>query len=100
MITTITLLEDLKALSSSLYHNKHKMYYETISQYCLNRNTPEGASKDIVWVSPEQEEKAIQQDSMWELRWYPRTPISFYLLWACDLDVLIRAALAVDEETQ
>lgn len=75
----------------SLTHNEHKSSYQTIEEYfenCLN------CSED--WISKEQREKAIAQDSVWKLQWYPDTPIGSYNLLACDLDVLLAAAKEVN----
>ena len=44
------------------------------------------------WVSEEQRQKAIATDSVWELHWYPDTPIGFIRLLACDLTALVLAA--------
>lgn len=76
--------------SLTLEHNPHKNNYESIQQYC--ENLAQFDFDDDTWVSLEQKQKAIQRDCFWELHWYPRTPIGFYKLWACDLDVLLMAA--------
>lgn len=74
--------------SLNLSHNGHKDCYETIEQWFAGDNYPE----EDAWVSLEQRTKAIAEDSVWLLHVYPNTPIAFYLLAACDLDVLLAAA--------
>ncbi len=71
-----------------LSHNEHRSYYETVEQWA-SRAEP-GGEPD--WVSPEQRAKAIATDSVWDLQWYPETPIGFCRLLACDLGVLLEAA--------
>lgn len=70
--------------SLTLTHNQHKDYYQSVISYLSDREIPLDD-----WVSEEQWEKAIETDSMWELQWYPDTPIGFIRLFACDLDVLL-----------
>lgn len=73
-----------------LTHNDHKSVYETIEQRYENADVAGD------WVSEEQRLKAIAEDSVWELIWYPDTPIGSYRLLACDLDVLLEEALKVE----
>lgn len=69
-----------------LTHNEHRNYYETIEQMYDRDGINDG------WVSEEQRLKAIREDNVWELQWYPDTPIGSYCLLACDLDVLLEEA--------
>ncbi len=64
-----------------LTHNEHKDVYETVEQFYSNR--------PFDWVSEEQRLKAIAENSVWSLQWYPDTPVGFYKVLACDLDVLL-----------
>lgn len=64
-----------------LTHNPHKSNYETVEQHT------ETMSAD--WVSEEQKLKAFATQSLWELHWYPSTPVGFIAYAACDLDVLM-----------
>jgi hypothetical protein len=52
-------------------HNQHKGNYETVAQ-ALERGTY--AREDF----PDLEElaKAIETDSVWEIQWYPNTPVA------------------------
>jgi len=62
-------------------HNEHRTNYESIEQYlksgCMNR------LKDM---NPEDVQKCIETDSIWEIQWYPRTPISFHWVGAATLE--------------
>lgn len=73
--------------SLHLTHNDHTTCYETVESYC---SRPYFDDKD--WVSEEQKKKAFETQEIWELQWYPETPVGFYKLIAADLDVLLEAA--------
>jgi hypothetical protein len=79
--------------SLTLTHNDHKSVYETVAE----RVADDPYYSDAVhWVSEEQRQKAIASNEMWTLHWYPRTPVGFCVLHACDLDVLLKAANSPD----
>ncbi len=84
------------AASLHLTHNQHKAYYETVEQWEAHH---EDRCQD--WVSDEQRAKAIAANDVWELQWYPITPIGSYCLLACDLGALLEAAgeVAADDAT-
>ncbi len=68
-------------ISLTLSHNDHKSVYEPIEEYLSH--------SDMDWVSEEQKQKAIDEDSIWEIQWYPNTPVGFLYFAACDLNVLL-----------
>ncbi len=73
-----------KHLTLSLRHNDHKSSYMTVAEYC------ETVQNDLEnWVSEEQRLKAIETNELWELQWYPDTPVGFCIKLAADLDVLL-----------
>lgn len=82
-----------------LTHNNHKDYYQTVEQYIKDiadrSDEDEGEKED--WVSDEQRTKAIETNEMWELTWYPDTPVGSFCLWASDLEVLLKAANELQE---
>lgn len=73
------------ACELSLTHNRNRSYYQTVEEMVRDDNLGD-------WVSDEQRQKAIDTNEIWELQWYPDTPIGFCCLWAADLDVLLAAA--------
>lgn len=75
--------------SLHLTHNQHKAYYETVESYLDNRDC-------IDWVSKEQELKSYQTQELWELQWYPSTPIGSYAIYGADLDAVLAKALEVE----
>lgn len=49
-----------------------------------------GDDKDrIAWVSDDEREKAIADNSVWTLQWYPRTPVGFECLGASSLSAIL-----------
>ena len=78
-----------------LNHNQCRSYYETVAQYVAEDEGRPENQQYLEWVSPEQRQKAIDTNEIWVLQWYPNTPIGFNVLAACDLNVLLKAA--VDE---
>lgn len=77
-------------ISLSITHNEHKIYYETIEDY-INQNP----DCPINFESEEIKQECIKTDSLWEMRWYPETPISFYMIGAPTLEGLLDYAKKV-----
>ena len=61
-----------------LTHNEHRDVYEDVVQY-YDAET---------FVSAAEFEKAIAEDSVWTLQWYPKTPIGFHVIRASSLDAI------------
>lgn len=61
-----------------LSHNDHKSGYQDI-------NTNYDISD---FISPEEYEKAIAEDSVWHLQWYTNTPVGFNSFLASSLEAL------------
>ena len=72
--------------SLSLTHNQHKDYYMTVAQAVDERDHGYGSG---TWISEEQKQKAIETNECWTLQWYPQTPVSCFIVTACDLDALM-----------
>lgn len=90
MIDTARMFPIHKA-SLHLTHNQHKAYYETVESY-----TGDFDWKDD-WVSEEQMKKAMETQELWELQWYPDTPIGSYRVIGADLDVVLSKAKEVEK---
>jgi hypothetical protein len=71
-----------------LKHNQHKNYYESAEEYLRDRNLT-----DNDFAAQGERERCIAQDSIWELQWYPSTPVGFNLIIAASLEALITAAV-------
>ena len=61
-----------------LTHNEHRDVYETVEDFY----NPD------YFVSKEEWEKAISEDNVWVLQWYPETPIGFNIIAASSLEAI------------
>lgn len=71
-------------------HNEHNTNYEKVSQYLEHY--------DHIDITEEEKKKCIQLNEIWELQWYPMTPISFYCVAASTLEKCME--LALEKEAQ
>ena len=81
--------------SLHLTHNQHKAYYETLEQYIAR---DDGGIDHFESVDDYLE--AIRLDEVWELQWYPHTPIGSYKVCASTLEKCLAFALKVEAETE
>ena len=80
----------LKGEYSSLtisFNEDHACNYETANQW-RDYSDPESR---IDWVSEEEREKALAENSVWTCQWYPNTPVGFNCIGASSLTALIAA---------
>lgn len=68
----------------SITHNGHKSNYETIQDYTDLLN-----ADDEDWATPTSKEIAIKNDELWEMQWYPNTPIGFNKIYGATLEEII-----------
>ena len=61
-----------------LDHNEHRNYYQTVEE-CYD---PEDFVSEDEWL------KAIKEDSVWVLHWYPNTPVGFTRIAASTLEAI------------
>lgn len=61
-----------------LSHNEHRDVYETIEQFYDAED----------FISPDEWQKALAEDSVWVLHWYPETPIGFHCIAASTLEAI------------
>jgi hypothetical protein len=74
-----------------LNHNAHRDYYETVTQWIEHdENLPS------FFENPEAMARSIAADEVWDLQWYPDTPIGFHRVLAPTLHEAM--ALAVTQE--
>lgn len=71
-----------------LTHNGHRDMYETIEEFYGLHD----------FISPEELQKAIAEDSVWVLQWYPDTPIGSYCLLASSLEALEARVREMNEQ--
>lgn len=70
-------------ISLSINHNPHKDSTLTILELIDFLNL-----EDDDWTSVSEKEKAISSNSLWEIQWYPDTPIGFYRSFSSSLESL------------
>ena len=68
--------------SLHIVFNDHKTTYETIDDWMGSRD---------FWVSEEEHQKAVAQDTIWVAHWYPHTPIGSYTVAASSLEAVLKA---------
>jgi hypothetical protein len=73
----------------SLTHNEHKSYYESAAKFIAERKA--------LWKDDESKKRAIDTDEIWQLQWYPRTPVGFHRVMAPTLQELLEFAATFDE---
>ena len=61
-----------------LSHNEHRDVYETVEAFY----DPDD------FISPEEWHKAVAEDSVWVLHWYPVTPVGFNRIAASTLEAI------------
>lgn len=71
----------------SLTHNTHKHCAQTVEEWIVDHETYAG-SPEFDWVSPEEREKAIRENSVWVLFWYPDTLTEFMSVAASSLEAI------------
>ena len=77
------------ACSLQITHNQHLDYYETVQQRLDDLNARECPP---CWESDDEKQKAIDAGELWELHWYPDTPVGFYQICAASLGSLLSYA--------
>jgi hypothetical protein len=76
-----------------LHHNENRSLYKTVAEFLEDREDPNYAA---TWQSPEHRARAIATNELWELQWYPVTPIGFLNIWAPTLAELLAFANSAD----
>ena len=61
-----------------LTHNEHLDVYESVDQFYDPRD----------FTSPDEWDKAISENNVWVLQWYPDTPVGFHRIAASTLEVI------------
>lgn len=84
----------LKGEHSSLtigFNDDHACNYATAQEWHDEWGQYGGGADDdrIDWVSEEERQKAIANNSVWTCQWYPHTPVGFHCVGASSLDALL-----------
>ena len=81
--------------SLTIRHNPHLDYYQTAKDYL--DDDAGGRPPRNACISPEEYEQCCETGEVWELQWYPNTPIGFHALIASTLDAVLDAANSGDD---
>jgi len=68
--------------SLHLTHNDHLSNYMTVQE---DDESPIGGGD---WVSEAERDKAYEANEMWQLQWYPETPVGFCIIKASSLEAI------------
>jgi len=72
----------------SITHNAHKTNYETVADTLAWRKA------SAVYCGAQEEMDELKAgDEMWEVHWYPDTPVGFYVVYAATLERALERAL-------
>lgn len=92
MLETDQLLSLLPAheCGLSIEHNEHKVYYESIGEYLGRHEMAE------TWKDKEAWQRMMDTDEIWEMQWFPRTPVVSAHVCAPTLSELLEWAKEVE----
>ncbi len=74
-----------------LTHNQHRDYYQTVEEYLRDEAR-------ISFESGEERALCLELNELWELQWYPDTPIGFYCVGASTLEKCLAFALESEND--
>ena len=69
-----------------LTHNANRDVYQTVKEWL---DSIDHLCDPEVWGSEEAMQRAIDTNEMWELQWYPYTPVGFCVICAPTFDELV-----------
>lgn len=92
----------LKGEFSSLtigFNEDHACNYATAQRYHDEWGQYGAGNNDarIKWVSEEERQKAIRENSVWTIQWYPNTPIGFNCVGASTFETAAKYALSMSD---
>lgn len=73
----------------TLMHNEHKSLYETAEQYL---NSREDYFDDEAFATDTSKQRCIETNEIWELHWYPNTPVGFNNIVGATLEEVLEKA--------
>jgi hypothetical protein len=78
-------------ISLNIEHNPHKTYYEKLADYIRQVSLDEPDD----WTYEGEKEKAIENDEIWILTYFPDTPVGHIKVAASNLSNLLKWAAEV-----
>ena len=85
-------------VSLTITHNEHKTTYEPLAQYLedLASFQSKEAFDAHQWISRADFDAAIEADSLWEIHWYPETPVGSCTVYGSTLENALMKANGTD----
>ena len=80
-----------------LTHNEHRDYYQSAQDFI--ENDLESRECPPEWSTSTSRQCCIDANEIWELQWYPDTPIGSYCVVGATLEEVLEWAAEVDRET-
>ena len=85
-------------VSLTISHNDHKTTYEPLLRYL--ENVASLQDTDVFdadcWISRADFDAAIENDSLWEIHWYPDTPVGSCTVYGSTLENALMKANGTD----
>jgi len=82
-------------------HNEYRDSYHSIEIAVQDIEAVElraGTKSEDIWYSLEERQTILDTRELWELQWYPNTPIGSYIVRASSFELLIKYANEVEED--
>ncbi len=81
------------------FNDDHAYNYTTAAGWRDEYGMYQGNENDLIsWVSDEERDRAIEQNSVWTIQWYPETPVGFSCIGASSLPALFTALAEIAAE--
>jgi hypothetical protein len=79
------------------FNDEHSVNYATAQRYHDEWGMYGGGAdhQRIQWPSEEERQKALRENSVWTIQWYPETPIGFHCVGASTFEAAAQFALGM-----
>ena len=81
--------------SLGIEFNPHEGVYETIDEW-LDIREGVATPNQSCWVSEEEHQKAVSQNTLWTAQWYPHTPVGSYTVAGSSLEAVLKALQEIE----
>lgn len=84
--------------SCGLYitHNDHLCVYKTAKDEIEDLESLSNPTNRLDWATEESRARCIATNELWEIQWYPDTPIGSYSIFGATLEETLAAANELD----
>lgn len=94
------IVTDIAALQPALLRGEFSSLTISFNDFACNyvdarTAVEEGIVPDDGWVSDAERERALERNSIWEVQWYPDTPVGFNVVRASSIEAAVAGAMLV-----